>query len=102
VLWQAAHDLCERDAEAAPGDRWQWSEPSAQTVERLRRRLRLPALADQEDSTTDASEDGCTPPVYVDANGVPTVRGLRAMFAPYEEPALMTEQPEPHCAAERG
>ncbi len=43
VLWQAAHDLCERDAEAAPGDRWQWSEPSAQTVERLRRRLRLAA-----------------------------------------------------------
>ncbi len=41
VLWQAAHDLCSRDGEAAPGDRWQWSEPSAQTVERLRRRLRL-------------------------------------------------------------
>lgn len=28
--------------------------------------------------------------------------GCFKVVPPYEEPALMTEQPEPHCAAERG
>lgn len=43
VLWQAAHDLCEHDAAAPLGDRWQWSEPSAERIARLRRELGLAA-----------------------------------------------------------
>jgi hypothetical protein len=47
VLWQAAHDLCERDGSAPLGDRWQWSEPSASRVASLRQALRLPLAAEE-------------------------------------------------------
>lgn len=47
TLWQAAHDLCDRDAKAPLGDRWQWSKPSASRVTSLRRALRLPLAAEE-------------------------------------------------------
>lgn len=45
ILWQAAHDLCSRDATGPEGDRWGWDEPTAERLAGLRRALRLNAAA---------------------------------------------------------